>query len=482
MSIALSSIQKELATRGIVFTVSGMRGIVGTGITPEILVRATTAYGAWYKEQGDLVVVGRDTRLSGPWMHQIVMGSLMACGCKVLDLGVCPTPAIIFTTRIFNATGAIIISGSHNPPEWNAIKCLDSDHTFLSNEELEKVARYMYGTTLPQFPPWNALGRVEGHNPIPAYFKAIKTAVNPNVIAKVQPKVIIDTGAGAGRGVTAKLLESLGCKVTTINNDLLPGPQFPRNIEPIASNLEELSKRIREGGADVGFAHDCDADRVALVSEKGEVYPEDIILALIVKDYLEILKSQQRKGIIVTNVASSLMFDELATQFKAKIIRTPVGERHLASKMLELLPTLSPNEEVFGGEGSCGGFMLPKVNNTRDGILAAAEVVDILARRKKKISELVAELPHFETTRETITAPIETSYEIMNGIKKTLRAGGIAFQEIDRDVRISGSNEWILIHPSNTEPIIRVITEAKTMDRARELCNEYGQKLKTLLS
>jgi len=150
----------------------------------------------------------------------------------------------------------------------------------------------MRGTTPPQFPSWNALGRVEGHNALPAYFKAIKTAVNLEIIAKVQPTVVVDTGAGAGRGVTAKLLESMGCRVKTINNDLLPGPQFPRNIEPIASNLGELGKAIREGGADVGFAHDCDADRVALVSETGEVYPEDIILALIVKDSLETLKSR----------------------------------------------------------------------------------------------------------------------------------------------------------------------------------------------
>ncbi len=482
MSDALSSIQKELASRGVVFTVSGMRGIVGTGITPEILVRATIAYGSWYREQGELVVVGRDTRLSGPWMHQIVVGSLMACGCKVLDLGVCPTPAIIFTTRIFNATGAIIISGSHNPPEWNAIKCLDPEHTFLSNEELEKVACYMSGSTQPRFPSWQALGRVEGHNPIPAYFKAIKTAVNPDLIAKVQPSVIIDTGAGAGRGVTAKLLESLGCRVKAINNDLLPGPQFPRNIEPIASNLGDLSKSLREGAADVGFAHDCDADRVALVSEKGEVYPEDIILALIVRDTLENLQVQKRRGIIVTNVASSLMFDELARQFNGKIIRTPVGERYLASKMLEILPTLPPSEEVFGGEGSCGGFMLPKVNNTRDGILAAAEVVDILARRKKKISELVAELPHFDTTRETLACPIEVSYRTMNALKKNLSQDGVKFTEIDRDVRIAGSNEWILIHPSNTEPIIRVITEAKTIERARVLCHDYSQRVKKLLS
>jgi phosphoglucosamine mutase len=481
MSDALSSIQKELATRGVVFTVSGMRGIVGTGITPELLVRATVAYGSWYREHGDLVIVGRDTRLSGPWMHQIVVGSLMACGCKVLDLGVCPTPAIIFTTRIMNATGAIIISGSHNPPEWNAIKCLDPDHTFLSNEELEHVARYMSGTTQPRLSSWQESGRVEGHNPIPAYFKAIKTAVDPDIIAKAQPSVIIDTGAGAGRSVTPKLLEILGCRVKTINNDLLPGLQFPRNIEPIASNLGDLSKAVHEGGADVGFAHDCDADRVALVSEKGVVYPEDIILALIVKEYLERLAAEKRRGIIVTNIASSLMFDELAVQYNGKVIHTPVGERYLASKMQELLPNLAPTEEVFGGEGSCGGFMLPKVNNTRDGILAAAKVVEILARRKKKISELVAELPHFDTARETFTCPIEASDGIMDTLKTQLRKEGVIFSEIDRDVRIVGKNEWILIHPSNTEPIIRVITEAKTTDRARTLCDEYGRKMKVCL-
>src|SRR4030042_3660446 len=213
-----------------------MRGVVGQVIIPEIIARTTVAFGLWYKERGDLIVVGRDTRLSGPWMHQIVVGSLMACGGKVLDLGICPTPTIIFTGRTLNATGAIIISGSHNPPEWNGIKCVGPDHTFLSTEDLEQVAGYFRGTVSQHFPSWQNQGHIESHNQIPTYFKAIKTGADQAIITKRRPSVVVDPGAGAGRGITSKLLESLGCHVTIVNNDLLPGRQFPRAIEPIASN------------------------------------------------------------------------------------------------------------------------------------------------------------------------------------------------------------------------------------------------------
>src|SRR5271157_3567261 len=160
-------VQRELAKCNVTFTISGMRGVVGEGLTPEVITRATSGFGCWYKELGGHVVVGRDTRLSGPWIHDLVLGTLVACGCSVVDLGVCPTPAIVFTTHALDASGAIIISGSHNPPEWNAIKCLDASHTFLSNEELERVAQFMTGTEPIQLASWQGLGSVESYDALP---------------------------------------------------------------------------------------------------------------------------------------------------------------------------------------------------------------------------------------------------------------------------------------------------------------------------
>jgi phosphomannomutase len=265
--------------------------------------------------------------------------------------------------------------------------------------------------------------------------------------------------------------------VRVINDQILPNQTFPRNFEPIAPNLGDITREIQDNGADVGFAHDCDADRVALVSEEGQVYPEDIILALIAKDTLEQLQLAGKTGIIVTNVASSLSFDDLAREFSGRVVRTPVGERNLASVMNDLLLQLPDNEEIFGGEGSSGGYMLPRINNARDGILAAAKIVEILCRRKQPLSTLVNELPQYQTTRETLQCPIEVSYSLMSQLKESLRAEGVEFGEIDRDVRVIAPQEWVLVHPSNTEPIIRVISEAKTTERAKELCTNYMQKL-----
>jgi len=257
-------------------------------------------------------------------------------------------------------------------------------------------------------------------------------------------------------------------------------------FEPTINHLSKLERTIQELGCDVAFAHDFDADRVTLIGEKGQVYREDVIVALLWKHILERAQQQNKKTIkTVTNCASSLMLDDLAKEYGATIKHTPVGERNLAVAMNNLKEETSKNSAkddplIFGGEGSCGGFMYPNFNNTRDGIFAAVLICETLLKTRKTVSELVAEIPTYESTRKNIHLEGKSPKLIIDKLKEDLEQKGTAYDTIDKDVKVFGQNEWTLVHPSNTEPIMRIIAEAKTTKRTEELVKSMHEKLMKL--
>jgi phosphomannomutase/phosphoglucomutase len=424
-------------------------------------------------------MTGMDTRTTGPILKHAVISGLLAVGCDIIDTDVCPTPALMFGHKHYECDGTVIISASHNPPKYNGIKCLAPSGTFLSREELEQINRWFIYEE-PVYTSWEKCGKARSENPWDAYVKSMMNFIDLEAIKKrndSNPIIIgFDPGAGAGTKRTDKILRELGCKVYSINEELV-GNLFPRSFEPIKEHLSDLENKMREIKADVGFAHDCDADRIALIDETGYCLPEDIILAIIVKFILEELHNKYKRITLVTNVASSITLEKLGEQYNAKVIRTPVGERYLASKMMDLIKENSDQHLVFGGEGSCGGVMLPVFNNARDGIFAAVKIVEILSKTGKTISQLVSELPRFYSRRIKISLESATANLIMEKLKNAMTAKGQEFQEVDQDIRIADSakDEWVLVHPSNTEPIIRIISEAPTDDRAIELCEEMHQ-------
>ncbi|MHA1895982.1 MAG: hypothetical protein ACTSU2_01190, partial [Promethearchaeota archaeon] len=331
-------------------------------------------------------------------------------------------------------------------------------------------------------------------------------------------KIVFDPGAGAGKNVTDLFLRKLNCEVITINDEFTNYPEFPRNIEPIKENLKDLSRKVVETGADIGFAHDCDADRVAICDANGVIYPEDITVALIIKYLLEknqVLHQKYGRPLLVTNSASSLIFEKLASQYGGKVIRTPVGERYLAIKMDQLLRA-RPNYYVFGGEGSSGGFMYPLFNNSRDGIFAAIVVCEILLHYQRPLDQLIKQLPKFYSLRKKISLDELFSStkdnnnkkdnkdnnnkkdnkdnkdnkrdnknidDVLSLYKKYLEKKGVHYQVYDRDIKIvdADNDEWTLLHPSNTEPVLRIITEARTEERARELLEIADKELNSLI-
>ncbi|MBD3351194.1 MAG: hypothetical protein GF364_06885 [Candidatus Lokiarchaeota archaeon] len=468
---------------GIIITPSGMRGEFGKVLTLEVILRFTKSYGLWMGKNSE-VIVGRDTRNSSIIISNVIISALNAVGIDVIDVGVCPTPAILHYKRKHNIDGAAIISGSHNPPKDNGIKFLSRTHTFLGKKELNEINEFFLYKDDLSAENWQDLGTINEREIIADYLNALKEELNTDIFSSNKLKVVIDPGAGAGTNVTSKILKSLHCNVFEINEKFIDYPNFPRPIEPIKPHLDKLSEEIQKRKADVGFAHDCDADRVALVGATGKVYPEDIIIILVIRYILQRHAESENpaKIIIVTNSASSLMFEKVAEQFNAEIIRTPVGERHLATKMNNLIDD-NPGLLIFGGEGSSGGLMYPRFNNARDGIFAACLVCELLCYYQKSIDELVEELPRFFTTRIKIKTAGLAVNEVLAKIKQNLSEKKVEYEIIDRDIKILNmeNEEWTLIHPSNTEPVIRIITEARIKKRADTLCGKMSELIKNYI-
>ncbi|MHA1485758.1 MAG: hypothetical protein ACTSSC_01135 [Promethearchaeota archaeon] len=468
----------------LIFTFSGIRGISGKDLNFEIAKKIAISFGNLFDNENREAIVGRDTRPSGKSIEKGIVEGLVATGFKVINVGICPTPIIIHAKNQLNIPTGIIITGSHNSPEWNGLKLLSSV-SYLHNRDLEKISLSLGSVNFRNYNTNNkAIKRnVRFINPIPNYIKALYNHINIKKIKEENNlRVVLDTGAGAGKYATSQILAGLGCEVKVINNDLLVNDTFPREIEPISKNLKDLIMEVWQGKFDVGFAHDSDADRLAIIGENGVCYPEDIGLALITEHLMKKNISKAKEFIFVTNLASSLMFEVIAEKYNAQVIRTQIGEVFLVEKMHKLLND-EPKASIFGGEGSCGGVMFPDFNNTRDGLFAAAKIIEIMVETEENISKLVAQLPKFFSHRRKISINPKDVKVIISGVKQELISEGEEVNQYGNDLRFGKEKDWfVLIHPSNTEPIIRVITEAKRDSLARVYCEATAELVKLLIN
>ncbi|MFW9875810.1 MAG: hypothetical protein ACFFG0_22120 [Candidatus Thorarchaeota archaeon] len=474
--------------QNLIYTLSGIRGITAKDLNFNIAKKIAIAYGLWFNDKDKKVIIGKDTRPSGNVIEQAVVEGLIETGINVINFGICPTPIIIYTKNKYKIPGGIIITGSHNPQEWNGLKLLSANN-FLDKFDLEHISNKLDKISLES----NSLEKstlhkhIEFLNPIPNYIQDLYKYVDyKRVKKKNNLRVVVDNGAGAGKVATPQILKGMGCKVKLLNNNLLVNNIFPREIEPIEKNLKDLSMEVWQDKYDLGFAHDSDADRLAIINENGICYPEDIGLVLITEYYLKNNYESDREIIIVTNLASSLRFEAIAEKYHARVIRTPVGERFL----IEKIDSLIANEEatyknrfIFGGEGSCGGFIFPYFNNTRDGIFAAAKIIEILVKTGRKISDLVSTLPKFYSYREKINIKNKDINLIIKLVKTELIEEGEKVNQVNLDLRFGNGKKWfVLIHPSNTEPLIRVISEAKRKSLARVYCEATAELIRLVIS
>src|SRR5213080_2575084 len=461
--------------------VSGVRGIVGKDLTDDVVARWAAAFGRWAKTRTPRVVVGRDARESGPAFERAVVDGLGSVGCEVVTLGVTPTPTIQLAVEYHRAGGGIAITASHNPIEWNALKFIGPDGIFLDGAEGTRVAELAakpagYGMRDAGCVTMDP-GAVERH--LEAVLKL--PAVDVERIRKRKFTVALDAVRGAGGPGMRSLLERLGCEVAGIN--LETDGRFPRAPEPVPENLGGLSTLVKRAGAALGIAVDPDVDRLAIVDENGTAIGEDYTLAFAVRAVLGGRADGRTGGrnapsrsagpavrpSVVCNLSTSLVVEDAARECGAEVVRTPVGEVHVARAILRLTA-------VIGGEGN-GGVMYPALHAGRDAPVAAALLLALLARDGRRVSELVAAAPRYVIVKAKAERGARNAEQGLDGVYAALRT---RFPEASVDtqdgLRLAWRDRWLHVRPSNTEPIVRLIAEAPTGTAARDLVDE-GRRL-----
>lgn len=443
-------------SQSLMISVSGIRGIVGTDLTPELVARHAAALGAWAGAAGrPAVVLGRDARTSGPMFAAAARAGLMSVGCTVIDLGVVPTPTVQLAVTHHRAGAGLILTASHNPVEWNALKLVGPDGIFLGPEAGAAVR-----ALAEEGPPrsgWDGLGTVqEDHGAITRHLEAVLALpeVDVRAIRKRKFKVAIDCVRGAGGLIIPQLLERLHCVVSAIN--LEADGRFPREPEPVPENLGALGNLVRGTGADLGMAVDPDVDRLALVDERGEPIGEDYTLAFAVRAVLR-GASALEPSLVVANLSTSLVVEDAASQGGARFLRVPVGEAHVARTMLD-------EGALIGGEGN-GGVMLTGFHAGRDAPLGVALILQYLAVENKPVSALVAAAPRYQIVKAKVPrgSDLQAAY---TALKKRFPDASVD----ERDgLRLAWRNRWVHLRPSGTEPVVRFIAEAPTQAEAQEL-------------
>ncbi len=427
--------------KSLIVSPSGVRGIVGKSLVPEVVVKFARAFGRLMNR--GKIVVGSDTRTSNEMFRCAVFSGLLSLGCKVVDLGICPTPSIQLMVKQLKAQGGIVITGSHNSVEWNALKFVRPDGLFLYPEEGRKLLK-IYENSIPQA-SWDKIGTIlKDDSTINNHLRKILEVVDKEKIRKKKFKAVLDACNGAGALISPLLLNELGCKVTKIN--CTPDGIFPHSPEPVPSNLGELCSIVKNERADVGFAHDADADRLTVVSEKGEALPEDYTLLLSTQFILK-----KSKGLVVTNVCTTRALDEVAQEFGCEVIRTKVGDVWVSRLMRE-------KKAVIGGEGN-GGVIIPQINYARDGVATIALLLEYLAQENKSVSQLADNLPQYFMVKKKLKASPARFTQIEQELKEEFEKEELSFLD---GIKITKKESWVHIRVSGTEPVIRVIAEAKS--------------------
>ena len=436
------------------FGTFGVRRTANDVLTPEFASRLAASYGSIV--QGT-VAIGGDTRTRTPMLKHAITAGLLSSGCDVVDLGILPTPAIQYAVRNYY-DGGIIVTASHNPPKFNGLKFVD-EFGIGTPDDMEIAVEEMYFDSEPKRVSWDKIGKVY-HNEtiIDEYIKETLKRVDVEAIRSRKLKVVVDCGSGAGSYTAPYLLKALGCEVTTLNcqaDGFFPG----RDPEPIEPNLQDLIATVKDLGADIGLAHDGDADRTICIDEKGNFVLGDKTFALVEKQMLK----ENNGGIIVTTVATSQAIYDVAEEFGGEVIATAVGDLLVARK-------LKDTYGLFGGEEN-GGLIFPDFVYGRDAAMTVAKLLEILVKEDRPFSELVAELPVYYQEKLKIECPDDEKEEVMSKIAEEIKTTTDFELDTTDGVKILKDDGWVIIRPSGTEPIFRCFAESDSMDKAVEMAN-----------
>lgn len=443
-----------------IISVSGLRGIVGESLTPDVAARYVAAF-AETLPPGP-VVVGRDGRTTGPMLALAVQSSLAAMGRDVLYADIAATPTLGVLVRAKQAAGGVQITASHNPPPYNGLKLFSREGRILTAAAGQPVLdRYRSGVFR-----WATFERIGQVQPLADttsnHLRLLASIVDADKIARRRFRVLLDSNAGSGSILGRKLLEELDCDVIAVGDQ--PTGQFLHPPEPTAANLQSIGAQVVKHGAAIGFCQDPDADRLAIIDECGQYIGEEYTLALCVDHIL-----RHDRGPLVTNCATSRMTLDLAEEYGVPFSRSAVGEANVVDEMLR-------QQAVFGGEGS-GGPIDPRVGLVRDSFVGMALVLAGLAERGESVSRWVENLPRYEIHKVTLQLDAKKLPAALDAVQSHF-----ADAKPDRldGLRLDWPDRWLIVRGSNTEPIVRVIAEAPTLDEAKQLCDQTSRVLQSL--
>lgn len=449
----------------LIVSISGIRGVFGSGLDPEVLVKYSSAFGTWCRHRAEkygrkpVVVVGRDGRVTGPLCSQIVLSTLQSTGCDVIDAGLSTTPTVAMAVIAEKATGGIILSASHNPEEWNALKLLNGKGEFLSPEEGAEVIK-VSETGKTSYVGFDQIGNYMSQDYLDYHIDQILRMdfIDPEAIKKRDFKVVVDGINSVGGIALPALLERLGVRkerIVCLNCE--PTGRFAHAAEPLPENLKDTIAKVAEENADLGIVVDPDADRLALIADGGSYISEELT-QVIAADFIW----RFRSGPFVTNLSSSRAIDDVAKRYGMQVFRSAVGEINVVKKMQEV-------GAVLGGEGN-GGVILPELHYGRDALIGTAIVLQHLVNQNKQLSEVSESLPRYFIVKEKTPIGDSDPDDLLIEIKRRFENERIS--TID-GLKMDFEEGWVHLRKSNTEPIIRIYSEAKTEKTARELAARF---------
>lgn len=441
----------------LMISVSGIRGVFGTDLTPENLVRFTAAYGTWI-DKGS-VVVGRDTRVTGKICEDFVASTLQSVGCDVIKVGIATTPTVAMSVLNHRADGAVILSASHNPAEWNALKMLNSKSEFLDADQGNEVIEIAQNGAF-NYQKYDGIGSAtEDPDALDSHIEKILELpyIDRSAIAAAGFSVAIDPVNGTGAVAVPALLDALGVRdVYKINDE--PSGIFAHNPEPLAEHMQDICRLVKDQQCDLGIVTDPDSDRLALVTGRGDLFGEEYTQAA-AADFL----LGKKKGPVATNLSSSRVMDDIAKKYGVPCHRSAVGEINVVKKMQEV-------RAVFGGEGN-GGVINPDLHYGRDALVGVAMILQMLAERGLSLDEYREGLPDYHISKKKLPLDGIDGDEVLG---KAMKRYADRHPDTTDGIKIHFDEGWVHLRKSNTEPIVRVYSEAATPG----LADELGERVK----
>ncbi|HEY3380724.1 MAG TPA: phosphoglucosamine mutase [Vicinamibacterales bacterium] len=441
--------------------VSGVRGVVGETLTPDLVVGFAQAFGT-YLGPGRILVC-RDTRPSGPMVASAVMAGLLATGCDVIDLGVCPTPSLQLAITWLEAQGGISITAGHNPAQWNALKFVRRDGLYLMPGQAEELLD-IYHQGRFEKATWDQIRtRVESGEAVQHHLDVLTASFNLATLRARRLRVAVDCCNGSCSLLAPRWLADMGCEVLAINDD--PASPFPHTPEPRPDTMGQVRALVKAGHADLGLVYDADGERLGLVDETGRALSEELTLVLATDIAL-----RQRVGPVVTNVSTTMAVDRIAARYRAQVIRTPVGQAHISEAIVE-------HGAVIGGEGN-GAVAVPRVQASHDSAAATGLILSYLAESSSPLSALMADLPQLAMIKEHVAIEPSVIYTALQEFRDSVQDEPGTEIDLSDGVKVCFPDGWVHVRASNTESMIRVIVEADAAGRAGDLMDWARDRLR----